>query len=71
METFRVAVLKNAVSVILVHNHPDGDVIPSDPDKNLTDHLIQVGRILHIKVVEHLIIAANTLSISYRQQNKI
>nr|VFK30447.1 MAG: DNA repair protein RadC [Candidatus Kentron sp. MB]VFK34423.1 MAG: DNA repair protein RadC [Candidatus Kentron sp. MB]VFK76702.1 MAG: DNA repair protein RadC [Candidatus Kentron sp. MB] len=45
METFRVAVLKNAVSVILVHNHPAENVTPSDEtDKDLTDRLI-LGRI--------------------------
>ena len=56
METFRVAVLKNAVSVILVHNHTANNTIPSDADKDVTDRLIQVGRILHIPVFDHLII---------------
>nr|VFK43009.1 MAG: DNA repair protein RadC [Candidatus Kentron sp. SD]VFK48481.1 MAG: DNA repair protein RadC [Candidatus Kentron sp. SD] len=56
MEVFRVAVLKNAVSAILVHNHTASDVIPSDADKDLTDRLIQVGRILHVPVLDHLII---------------
>nr|VFK64703.1 MAG: DNA repair protein RadC [Candidatus Kentron sp. TUN] len=59
-ETFRVAVWKNAVSVVLVHNHPGGGVKPSDEDKDVTDHLIQVGRILNINVVDHLIIAPET-----------
>jgi len=56
MNVYRVAVLKGAVSVILVHNHPSGEVKPSKQDLNLTDRLIQVGRILNIKVIEHLII---------------
>nr|VFK54941.1 MAG: DNA repair protein RadC [Candidatus Kentron sp. TUN]VFK61128.1 MAG: DNA repair protein RadC [Candidatus Kentron sp. TUN] len=59
-EAFRVAVWKNAVSVVLVHNHPAGEVRPSDEDKDVTDHLIQVGRILNIDVVDHLIIAPET-----------
>ena len=59
-ETFRVAVWKNAVSVVLVHNHPGGAVRPSEEDKDVTDHLIQVGRILNINVVDHLIIAPET-----------
>nr|VFK29035.1 MAG: DNA repair protein RadC [Candidatus Kentron sp. MB]VFK74645.1 MAG: DNA repair protein RadC [Candidatus Kentron sp. MB] len=59
-ETFRVAVWKNAVSVILVHNHPGGSVRPSDADKDVSDHLIQVGRILNIQVVDHLIISSET-----------
>nr|VFJ87964.1 MAG: RadC-like JAB domain-containing protein [Candidatus Kentron sp. LFY] len=45
----------------LVHNHPTGEVRPSDEDKDITDHLIQVGRILDIQVVDHLIIAPGTL----------
>nr|VFK61112.1 MAG: DNA repair protein RadC [Candidatus Kentron sp. TUN] len=59
-ETFRVAVWKNAVSVVLVHNHPGGEVRPSDADKDTTDHLIQAGRLLNIHVVDHLIIAPET-----------
>nr|VFJ56564.1 MAG: DNA repair protein RadC [Candidatus Kentron sp. FW] len=59
-ETFRVAVWKNAARVVLVHNHPGGSVRPSDEDKDVTDHLIQVGRILNIEVVDHLIIAPET-----------
>nr|VFK09353.1 MAG: DNA repair protein RadC [Candidatus Kentron sp. LPFa] len=56
MEVFRVAVLKNAVSAILVHNHTAENTTPSDADKDLTDRLIQVGRILHVPVLDHLII---------------
>ncbi|VFN08018.1 MAG: DNA repair protein RadC [Candidatus Kentron sp. G] len=59
-EAFRVAVWKNATSVVLVHNHPAGEIRPSDADKDVTDHLIQVGRILNIHVVDHLIIAPET-----------
>ena len=67
METFRVAVLKNAVSVILVHNHTSRDLTPSDADKDLTDRLIQVGRILNIPVFDHLIITTEDfLSFQYQ-----
>ena len=60
INVFRVAVLKNAVKVILVHNHPSGEVKPSDNDKDLTDRLNQVGRILAIEVIDHLIITTRT-----------
>ena len=67
METFRVAVLKNAVSAILVHNHTSRDLTPSDADKDLTDHLIQVGRILNIPVFDHIIITTEDfLSFQYQ-----
>nr|VFJ77889.1 MAG: DNA repair protein RadC [Candidatus Kentron sp. FW] len=59
-ETFRVAVWKNAVGVVLVHNHPAREIKPSDEDKDTTDHLIQVGRILNIQVVDHMIITPET-----------
>ncbi|VFN02143.1 MAG: DNA repair protein RadC [Candidatus Kentron sp. G] len=60
MEVFRVAVLKSAASVILVHNHTANDVTPSDADKDTTDRLIQVGRVLNIHVVDHLVITTKT-----------
>ncbi len=56
MQVFRVAVLKGATSVILVHNHPSDDLTPSKGDKMVTDRLVQCGKILHIKVADHLII---------------
>jgi DNA repair protein RadC len=60
MNVFRLAVMKGSVSIILVHNHPSGELTPSEADKNLTDNLIQVGRILNIEVVDHLIITTET-----------
>ena len=62
MNVFRVAVLKGAVKVILVHNHPGGEVKASQDDKEITDRLIQVGRILNIEVLDHLIITTTTFS---------
>lgn len=56
MNVFRWAVMKGSVKVIMAHNHPSGEVRPSDADKDLTDRLIQVGRILNIEVIDHLII---------------
>lgn len=58
MNVYRVAVLKGAVKVIFVHNHPSGELKPSETDKDLTDRLIQVGRILNIEAIDHLIISA-------------
>jgi len=60
MNVFRVAVLKGAMNVILVHNHPSGELKPSDSDKETTDRLIQVGQILNIKVIDHMIISTNS-----------
>lgn len=58
MEVFSVPLQKRASGVILVHNHPSGNLLPSSADKDLTDLLIQCGRMLNIKVVDHFIISA-------------
>ena len=57
MNVFRVAVMKNATRVIAIHNHPTGRLVPSKEDLDITDRLIQVGRILNIHLVDHLIIS--------------
>ena len=59
-EVFKEAYLLNAVSIICIHNHPTGDVSPSRDDINLTKRLIEVGDLLGIKVLDHLIIGSNT-----------
>ena len=60
MNVFRVAVMKGAVKAILCHNHPSGNVMPSEEDKDMTDRLYQVGRILNIEVIDHLIISTKS-----------
>ena len=65
INVFRVAVMKNASRVIMVHNHPSGSLTPSEADKDITDRLIQVGRILNIDLVDHQIITPTTY-ISFR-----
>ncbi len=57
MEVFSLALQKRAVKIILCHNHPSGELEPSDGDKNLTDRLIQVGIIVNTEVLDHLIIS--------------
>ena len=60
MNVFRVAVLKGAVFAIIAHNHPSGELKPSESDKDTTDRLIQVGRILNIKIIDHLVISSKS-----------
>lgn len=60
MNVFRIAVMKNATRVIAIHNHPSGVVTPSNNDEDVTDRLIQVGRILDITLEDHLIITPTT-----------
>ncbi len=57
MEVFSFALQKRAVRIIMVHNHPSGDLVPSEADKDITDHMIQVGLIVNTPVLDHLIIS--------------
>jgi len=57
MEVFSLALQKRAVQIMLVHNHPSGELKPSEADKDITDRLIQVGIIVDTKVLDHLIIS--------------
>ncbi|MCP5106085.1 MAG: DNA repair protein [bacterium] len=57
MDVFSWAVQKRVDKVILAHNHPSNELRPNAADLDLTDRLIQVGRILNIPVVEHMIIS--------------
>lgn len=56
-------ILRNALSrkmccgIILCHNHPSGNIKPSDADKKLTEEIYEAGEILDIKVLDHLIVA--------------
>ncbi|MEK7609675.1 MAG: DNA repair protein RadC [Patescibacteria group bacterium] len=55
-EVFRPAIERNAVAVILAHNHPSGEVTPSAEDIQITRQLVQAGKILGIRVLDHVII---------------
>ncbi|MDO5969850.1 JAB domain-containing protein [Flavivirga aquimarina] len=57
MEVFSFALQKRAVKIVLCHNHPSGELKPSDADKDITDRLIQVGIIVKTEVIDHLIIS--------------
>ncbi len=55
-EVVKGAILANASSVILVHNHPSDDLNPSDDDILLTTFVFQACKVLDIKVMDHLIV---------------
>lgn len=57
MEVFSFALQKRAARIIAVHNHPSGDLKPSVADKDITNRLIQVGRIVKCPLEDHLIIS--------------
>ena len=55
-EIFKYAYLYSASSIVIVHNHPSGDVTPSKEDKILTDSIIELGNINKIPVIDHIIV---------------
>lgn len=59
-EVFAEALKYNAVSVVLLHNHPSGDSTPSRNDIAVTQRIVQAGQILGIHVIDHIIIGDNT-----------
>lgn len=58
-EVFRSAIKEGANSIILVHNHPSGDCSPSGEDIEVTERLLEAGKSLDIKVLDHIIIGDN------------
>ena len=55
-EVFEGAIKKNASSIILAHNHPSGDTEPSQEDIEVTKKLVHAGKILDIRVTDHVIV---------------
>ena len=58
-EVYKSAIRHSAASIILVHNHPSGQLTPSSEDLRITRQLVETGKILDIPVHDHLIIAGN------------
>lgn len=59
-ELMEQALQRKASSLVIVHNHPGGNLTPSSPDIEITRHIAQAGRILGIRLLDHLIITADT-----------
>lgn len=55
-EVFRTAIQRGASALVLVHNHPSGDPAPSAEDIRITRQMVEVGRIIDIKVLDHVIV---------------
>lgn len=54
-EVFKRAILQNASSIALMHNHPSGDPRPSSEDLQMTKRLEEAGKILGISILDHII----------------
>ena len=61
-EVFKIAISESAASIILLHNHPSGNIEASKEDIHITRQLSEAGKLLDIKVLDHLIIAGDSYS---------
>jgi len=59
-EIYRFAIIQGVASLIVCHNHPSGISLPSDEDIELTKRLKQVGDLIGIKLLDHVIISDHT-----------
>ncbi|BDW94113.1 hypothetical protein MACH07_29450 [Flagellimonas marinaquae] len=55
-DVFRMAIYKLASKLILVHNHPSGTHEVTDADITFTDHMLKVGKLIKVEVLDHLVI---------------
>ena len=69
-EVFREATAASAAAVVLFHNHPSGDPMPSGDDCDLTNRLLQAGRIIGIAVLDHIILA-DTKYFSFKEAGRL
>jgi len=69
-EVFKHAFIDNAVCIAIVHNHPSGLLLPSFEDIEITDLISEAGKIMEIKVIDHLIITQKGYY-SFRDNNNI
>ncbi len=66
-EIFKNAILSNAVHIMIFHNHLSGDPTPSKEDIAVTKRLIDVGELLGIPLIDHIIIGDDTDYLSLRE----
>ena len=69
-EIFRKAIIDGASSVILCHNHPSGVLTPSREDIEVTNRLVECGKLIGIKVLDHVIISKSSY-LSMREERFI
>ena len=69
-EVFRSAIGNHAGKIMLAHNHPSGDAAPSSEDLAITARLKQVGELLGIAVLDHLVIGDSTF-VSMKERGQL
>lgn len=67
-EIFKGAYLASAAYIICIHNHPSGNVIPSNEDITITNNLVNIGKLQGIPVIDHIIIGDNNYYSFYENE---
>ncbi|MFL0250133.1 JAB domain-containing protein [Clostridium neuense] len=57
-EVFKAAILSNAASILIFHNHPSGNTEPSQEDITITKRLKEAGKLIGIELLDHIIIGS-------------
>jgi DNA repair protein RadC len=69
-EVFKKALKESAHAVLFVHNHPSGDPAPSPQDRHLTQRLCEAGKLMGIRVLDHMIVGRDAYY-SFAEENKL
>jgi len=70
-EIMKMAILSNAASLIVFHNHPSGHVSPSSEDFDVTKRLKEAGEIMGIELLDHLIISSENTFYSFKEKGHL
>jgi len=61
-EVFKTALLSSAAAIVLIHNHPSGDPLPSREDREITRRLKECGDLIGIRILDHIIVGESYMS---------
>ena len=71
-EMLKASILSNAAKLVMVHNHPSGDVTPSKEDIRVTDRMARVCDLVGIELLDHVIVGADNRSyFSFREKGMV
>ncbi|KKN09786.1 hypothetical protein LCGC14_1042940 [marine sediment metagenome] len=66
-EVFAAALLNGAQAIVIAHNHPSGDPTPSHQDRQLTNQLCEAGKLLGVKLLDHIVLGTPGGYLSFRE----
>ena len=71
-EVYKRALLLNTARIMLCHNHPSGELTPSNADNTMTDRMAKAGELIGIELLDHVIVAnSNNEFYSYRGETNL